>query len=74
MTVDLWSTTVDHVADRLAFFETLLSPDERKRAETFKVDEPRRRFIVGRGLLRSILQSLGKTLFPLERRARIHPI
>ena len=61
MTVALWSTTIERVADRLAALESLLSPDERKRAETFKVDDPRRTFIASRGLLRSILASYTKT-------------
>jgi 4'-phosphopantetheinyl transferase len=58
MSLELWTALVDDVADRLPALEALLSPEERKRAKTFKVDPPRRIFIAGRGLLRILLGAL----------------
>jgi 4'-phosphopantetheinyl transferase len=41
--------------DRRAFLESLLSADERERADRYRVPAPRERFVVGRGTLREIL-------------------
>ncbi len=46
---------LDLPAARVGGFEHLLSPDEVSRAERFKRDRDRSRFIVGRGQLRSVL-------------------
>ena len=42
----------EHGGDR---FESLLSPDERARAAAFRFDRDRRRYVVARGLLRTLL-------------------
>ena len=54
-TVDVWSGSLDQpagVRDRLG---SLLSADERERAARFRFDRDRERYVVGRGLLRSLL-------------------
>jgi 4'-phosphopantetheinyl transferase len=50
--VHIWRTSLDRPA---ADYAILLSSDERVRAERFRFDQERRRFIVGRGTLRIIL-------------------
>ena len=53
--VHLWHATLDdRLVDRL---EPLLSEDERMKAERFRFDKDRNRYIVARGLLRTILAS-----------------
>lgn len=49
--VHIWQVNLDTIA-RLSEF---LSPDERSRADRFKFDQHRQRFIAGRGFLRSLL-------------------
>lgn len=53
--VHVWRAEVDLPAERLQRLETLLSEEERERADRFLVAPPRRRFVVGRGLLRALL-------------------
>ncbi|HVU32194.1 MAG TPA: 4'-phosphopantetheinyl transferase superfamily protein [Opitutaceae bacterium] len=54
--VDVWRAALDGVPDRLlAESEVLLSADERHRAAEFFFERDRRRFIVGRGILRLLL-------------------
>jgi len=53
--VVLASMPADEVA--LRAWDGLLSPDERARAEQFRVREPRRQFVFGRALLRQLLGS-----------------
>jgi 4'-phosphopantetheinyl transferase len=53
--VHVWTIFVDRFAPRRAEFEATLSPDERQRAARFVVEEPRLRFIIARGALRTIL-------------------
>src|SRR5512132_2469878 len=47
-----WGHLDDHGADR---FEPLLSPDERDRAAAFRFERDRWRYLVARGLLRTVL-------------------
>jgi 4'-phosphopantetheinyl transferase len=53
--VHLWSDDLDVPAERLRYLETLLSGEERERAERFKFPRDRNRFIAGRGRLRELL-------------------
>jgi len=47
-----WAALGDHDVDR---FEPLLSPDERERTATFRFARDRDRFVIARGLLRTLL-------------------
>lgn len=54
--VDIWRASLDEPPDdAVAFFRTLLSTDEEERARRFYFDRDRRRFVVGRGILRLLL-------------------
>lgn len=53
--VHVWRVPLDAPAADLGRAETLLSSDERERADRFASFTLRRRFVVGRGALRSIL-------------------
>jgi 4'-phosphopantetheinyl transferase len=53
--VDVWTVPLFVADDRVAALAECLSPDERERAARFVFEKDRRRFIVGRGALRSIL-------------------
>ena len=53
--VHVWSLPLDINLSSFASVTVFLSPDERKRAERFRFDVHRNRFIVGRGLMRVIL-------------------
>ena len=53
--IHLWRAALDHPAIHVERVAAVLSVDERNRAERFYFDQDRRRFIVGRGLLRMIL-------------------
>ena len=53
--VDLWWENMDRHIQRISDFRNILSVDERKRAEKFRFDRHRERFIVQRGMLREIL-------------------
>jgi 4'-phosphopantetheinyl transferase len=53
--VHLWGIALDAPADMVQRLRSALSPDEIKRAERFVFEHHRRRFIVGRGALRSVL-------------------
>jgi 4'-phosphopantetheinyl transferase len=54
--VDLWRASLDEPqGEELTYLRSLLSADEARRAERFHFARDRRRFIVGRGLLRTIL-------------------
>lgn len=53
--VHVWLVSLDVTADRRAFLESLLSADERDRAERYRVRAPRERFVVARGTLREVL-------------------
>jgi 4'-phosphopantetheinyl transferase len=53
----LWAARLDPPAPRVAELRRLLDPDERARADRFRFDVHRRRFIVGRGFQRLLLGS-----------------
>lgn len=53
--IHLWATTLIPGPDILASFAATLSPDEMARANRFKFEKHRNRFVAGRGALRGIL-------------------
>jgi 4'-phosphopantetheinyl transferase len=53
--IHLWRTNLDVSIERVKELATILSPDERARAERFYFELHRNRFIVSRGGLRTIL-------------------
>jgi 4'-phosphopantetheinyl transferase len=53
--VHVWQATLDRPLDQVTKFREILSVDEIERADRFKFDQHRNRFIVGRGILRSLL-------------------
>jgi 4'-phosphopantetheinyl transferase len=53
--VDIWYTELSRSPLKLAELSTILAPDERLRAEKFKLEIHRNRFISARGILRQIL-------------------
>ena len=53
--VCVWSAALDQPAEVVQRLYGLLAADERSQANRFHFDRDRRRFIVGRGVLRSIL-------------------
>jgi 4'-phosphopantetheinyl transferase len=54
-TVHIWQAALDQPATLVAQLEQLLADDERVRAARFHFERDRRRFIVARGVLRSLL-------------------
>ncbi|MBK9760168.1 MAG: 4'-phosphopantetheinyl transferase superfamily protein [Flavobacteriales bacterium] len=69
-TVHLWYATLDSLRPRIAELEALLDPVEQERAERFRFDVDRERFILGHGLLRSLLGKYLKRDASLVRMAR----
>jgi 4'-phosphopantetheinyl transferase len=53
--IHVWSAALDQAAELVAALEALLGAPERERAERIRVDHVRDRFVVGRGLLRTLL-------------------
>jgi len=53
--VQVWSATQPHDETELIELARDLSPDEHERAERFLADEPRRRFVFGRSVMRQLL-------------------
>jgi 4'-phosphopantetheinyl transferase len=53
--VHVWCVSLDQPASSLQQLAQTLSEDERTRAERFYFEQDRKRFIVGRGLLRTLL-------------------
>lgn len=53
--VHVWSASLDPSDSDLRRFERVLSLDEREKAERYAFKNDRRRFVAGRGILRSIL-------------------
>ncbi|MEM7051160.1 MAG: 4'-phosphopantetheinyl transferase superfamily protein [Acidobacteriota bacterium] len=53
--IHLWRVPLDPPAEKVAACRDLLSQDERQRADRFHFDRHRRRFTVGRGVLRRLL-------------------
>jgi 4'-phosphopantetheinyl transferase len=55
--VHIWTASLKKPAEHISSLEQMLSPDEQARAQHFKFETDRNRFITGRGLLRTILSS-----------------
>ena len=55
---DLWHLNLDPGAAEVTTLASLLSPDERSRAQRFAAERDRRRFVVARGRLRQVLGDL----------------
>ena len=53
--IHVWRASVHHFSNQLAKLSTTMSPDEADRADRFKVDAARQRFLIGRGLLRHLV-------------------
>jgi 4'-phosphopantetheinyl transferase len=51
----VWQTSLDQSTESVTHFRAILSADERVRADRFHFDRDRRRYIVARGVLRSII-------------------
>jgi len=64
--VHVWCASLERPPDGLAGLFSLLSPDERARAQRFYFERDRNRYVVGRGILRTLLGS-----YLAERPARI---
>lgn len=53
--IHVWSVRLDPPAERVEALGRSLSPDEWERANRFRFDKHRRQYVVGRGVLRSLL-------------------
>lgn len=53
--VHIWHADLDKLQNNKDFYSDLLSQDERNRADSFHFEKDSVRFIIGRGLLRSLL-------------------
>ncbi len=53
--IDIWLCQAESVKDRADYFNSLLSAEERARAERFKFAQHRERFIISHGFKRSVL-------------------
>ncbi len=53
--VDIWLCKAETVKDKFGYFSTLLSAEEQARAQRFKLDIHRNRFIMSHGFKRSVL-------------------
>ena len=60
--VQVWQAFLDQAELEFEYLQSLLSPDERERADRFHFDRDRRRFTVGRGILRLVLSNYLETL------------
>jgi 4'-phosphopantetheinyl transferase len=73
--VHIWLASLQQDQNCLARLAQTLSPDEHARAQRFHFERDRRRFIVGRGVLRNILarylaQDAGKITFAYAERGK----
>lgn len=68
--VHIWYATLDSLRPRHSELHELLDPAERERSERFRFDTDRERFILGHGLLRSLLGKYLKRDGSLVRMAR----
>lgn len=59
--IHVWSANLDCESDALPRFKTILSPDEKSRADRFVFARDRNRFIVARGTLRELLGTYLRT-------------
>src|SRR5436189_2592231 len=53
--VHVWRATLDWPASSIDSLERILSADEEQRMRRFRLDDDRKRYLVGRGLLRLLL-------------------
>jgi 4'-phosphopantetheinyl transferase len=53
--IHVWSASLERPREVVADHRRLLAPDERQRADRFRFERDRSRFIVGRGVLRILL-------------------
>ncbi|HZR58785.1 MAG TPA: 4'-phosphopantetheinyl transferase superfamily protein [Terriglobales bacterium] len=53
--VHVWRASLVQSLEKLTFYSSLLTPDERQRADRFIFERDRQRFISARGILRSLL-------------------
>jgi len=53
--IHVWSVSLDQLASRFQTLSQTLSPDELMRAERFHFERDRNRYIIGRGVLRTII-------------------
>lgn len=53
--VYVWRLALDRTPDEVAQLRLVLSEDERERADRYRIERDRARFVVGRGLLRRVL-------------------
>jgi 4'-phosphopantetheinyl transferase len=53
--IQIWAIPLDPPAERVAALAHTLTPDEEARAARFRFDVHRRRYVVGRGVLRELL-------------------
>src|SRR5260221_7999663 len=55
--VHVWRASLDQLAPHIRLFGGTLTAEEQRRSEQFYFEQDRQRFIIGRGLLRTILAS-----------------
>jgi 4'-phosphopantetheinyl transferase len=51
----IWRASLSGSLDELSYFDSILSPDEKARADRFYFERDRNRYIFGRGILRTLL-------------------
>jgi 4'-phosphopantetheinyl transferase len=56
--VKIWQMDLDKLSHKLPYLYTILSADEKERAARYHFESGQRRFIIGRGVLRTILSRL----------------
>jgi len=53
--VHIWKVPTERSLEEIAYFSTLLNPEEAERAKNYKLNRDRHPFIVARGILRTLL-------------------